>query len=205
MSYKIYFFFQFDQRRFPEDCSDKSFRERYRVPRSVLDHLEAALSARLQHPTRRSQALAPREQIKVLLHFLGSNSFYHDLGFSHGLATDTVFRTVHNVASAISDLHATVIKWPDNVSSVPRQFREKAGFPSVAGCLDGTHVLVTPPKDLEDGFINRHQNHSLNVLGVCGPDLRFYYVYSSAPGRWHDSRVRAAKSQSIVIYFASFC
>jgi len=159
------------------------------VPRSVLDRLEAALSVQLQHPTQRSQALTPREQIKVFLHFLGSNSFYHDLGFSHGISTDTVYRTVHRVAGAISDLHANIIKWPENTSSIPRQFREQAGFPAVAGCLDGTHVLVAPPNDVEEGYINRHHSHSLNVLGVCGPDLRFYYINSSCPGRWHDSRV----------------
>lgn len=159
------------------------------MPRDVLNQLEAALSDQLQHPTQRSQALMPREQIKVFLHFLGSNCFYHDLGFSHGISTDTVFRAVHNVADAIADLQADIIKWPDNVGSVPRQFREKAGFPAVAGCLDGTHVLVSPPNNIEDGFINRHHTHSLNVLGVCGPDLRFYYMNSSAPGRWHDSRV----------------
>ena len=182
-------YFQFHPRRFPEDCSEKQFRERYRVPIAVVDQLEAKFLAQLQPPTKRNQSLSCRDQIKVFLHFLGCNGFYHDVAFSHGISTDAVFRIVHKVANAILTLREETINWPANCADLPGQFRAMAGFPAVAGCLDGTHVTVSPPKDDEEGFVNRHHQHSLNVLGVCGPNLKFYYVNSSAPGRWHDSRV----------------
>ena len=66
--------FQFVPRSFEEDVSDKKFRERYRVPRAVLDKLEAALFERLNPKTRRNQSISARDQIKIFLHFLGMAS-----------------------------------------------------------------------------------------------------------------------------------
>lgn len=76
-----------------------------------------------------------------------------------------------------------VIKWPDDCSNLATQFFEMGGFPAVCGCLDGTHVKVSPPLEDEQSFINRHHTYSLNVLAVAGPDLAFYYVNSNFPGK----------------------
>ena len=64
----------FKQRDFSEDIDDKVFRERYRVPRAVVDVLEEKLAPKLEHPTERNQRLTPRDQIKIFLHFLGNCS-----------------------------------------------------------------------------------------------------------------------------------
>jgi len=41
---------------------------------------------------------------------------------------------------------------------------------------------VSPPKRDEISFVNRHHDHSINVLAVAGPDLKFYYVSANMPG-----------------------
>jgi len=63
-----------------------------------------------------------------------------------------------------------------------KKFFEKAGFPSVCGVLDGTHVKVSPPLEDEQSYVNRHHSYSLNVLAVAGPDLSFFYINSNFPG-----------------------
>ena len=95
---------QYAQRQFSEDISDKVFRERYRVPRAVVDHLEEKLGDKLRHKTERNNPLSPRDQIKIFLHFLGTNAFYHVLRDCHGVSTDTVFRTVHRVCDKLFEL-----------------------------------------------------------------------------------------------------
>ena len=65
------------------------------------------------------------------------------------------------------------IRWPRGAQGIDPKFHRIAGFPSVCGAIDGTHVNVCPPKAEEDAYVNRHQEHSLNVCGVCGPDLAF--------------------------------
>ena len=180
---------QFATRDFDEDVSDKTFRERYRVPREVVNLLEEKLSADLKHATRRNQGLSPRDQIKVFLHFVGTNSFFHVMRDCHGVSTDTVFRTVHRVCNLLYLLREDHIKWPDNPETLAYEFHKVAKMPSVCGALDGTHVSVHPPKAEEVAFVNRKQTYSLNIMAVCGPDLKIFFVSSRAPGRWHDSRV----------------
>lgn len=64
-----------------------------------------------------------------------------------------------------------------------------AGMPSVCGCVDGSHFLVTPEKEDEASFVNRHHSHSINAVMCCGPDLTVYFANCNAPGAWHDSHV----------------
>ena len=180
---------QYAQRQFSEDISDKVFRERYRVPRAVVDHLEEKLGDKLKHSTERNNPLSPRDQIKIFLHFLGNNAFYHVLCDCHGVSKNTVFRTVHRVCDELFELRNDYIKWPENTDKLARDFYEIAKMPSVCGCIDGSHVPVIPPKEDESACVNRHHVHSLNVMAVCGPDLKIYYANSRAGGRWHDSRV----------------
>lgn len=48
---------------------------------------------------------------------------------------------------------------------------------------------MTPPKNDEASFVDRHQNHAINILAVVGPNMSFYYVNTNNPGRCHDSRI----------------
>ena len=174
--------------------NDAKFRERYRVPRGVVDLLEERLGPTLQHSTRRNNALTAREQILTFLHFVGTNSFYHVVRDCHGLSTNTVYRITHDVISALFELKNEFITFPANPHAAAGKFKDVAGIPFVAGAVDGTHVRVFPPKEHEAAFVNRHHEHSLNAVMVCGPDTFFYYANSSSPGRFHDSRVSVQKN-----------
>ena len=66
------------------------------------------------------------------------------------------------------------------------KFRDIESFPCVAGFVDGTHVLVNPPNQDEDVYVNRHHTQSLSVAMVAGPDYTIYFYSSRCPGRWHD-------------------
>ena len=83
---------QFNERKFDESIDYKTFHERYRVPRQVVDLLQEKLNDRLMSKTVRNKSLSARDQIKVFLHFLGTNAFYHVVRDCHKISTDTVFR-----------------------------------------------------------------------------------------------------------------
>ena len=83
---------QFNERKFDENIDDKTFCERYRVPPQIVDLLEEKLNDRLMPKTGRNKSLSARDQIKVFLHFLGTNAFYHVVRDCHKIRTDTVFR-----------------------------------------------------------------------------------------------------------------
>jgi len=107
----------------------------------------------------------------------------------HRPSASTICHTIHRIASAISNLQTEVICWPQDATSVVSKFFQLAKFPRVAGAMDGSHIPVTPPKATEDDFVNRHHQHSINVLAVAGPSREFFYVNANYPGKCHDSHM----------------
>jgi hypothetical protein len=82
------------------------------------------------------------------------------------------------------------IRWPDrNATVIPIKFLGLAGFPRVGGCVDGSLIPIDAPKDFEAQYVDRHGNHSINGVFVCGPRMELYYVSARWPGSIHDSRV----------------
>lgn len=179
----------FEQRRLLDVENPREFRQKFRLPVEAFEHLLAAVGPQLEHRTRRNRALTARQQLLVFLHFLGTNSFYHVMHLCHGISTSTVCNVIDRVTPAILSLRRELICWPKQPLRIASKFHDIAGFPCVAGCMDGTHVLVNPPAGDEDAYVNRHHSKSLNVAMVCGPDYSIYFCSSQCPGRWHDSRV----------------
>ena len=137
---------RFRDRRFFEDeeLTDREFREKFRVPRSVFQHLLEIIGPNLEFSTRRNNAMTPGQQIKVFLHFIGTNGYYHDIGGHHGVDRATVFRILPRVKDELLRLEekeeTSFINFPENLLSVAREFKDIAGFPSVIGALDGSKV-----------------------------------------------------------------
>lgn len=180
---------QFNDKVFEEGLPEVLRQQQVRVPEEVVSFLEERLADQLSYPQKRKGMLTVREQLLLFLHFAGTNSFFHVIRDVHGPSASTVCRTIHRVASAISSLQPEVISWPPDTASVATKFYQLAKFPRVAGAVDGTHIPVTPPKAQEDDFVNRHHQHSINVMAVAGPSREFFYVNANYPGKCHDSHV----------------
>ncbi|CAN7131748.1 unnamed protein product, partial [Brassica rapa subsp. narinosa] len=43
--------------------------------------------------------------------------------------------------------------------------------------MDGTHVCVKVPPELQGMYWNRHDNASLNILAICDLNMLFTYIY----------------------------
>jgi hypothetical protein len=127
-------------------------------------------------------------QILTFLRFVGNNSFYHAIRDVNGPSTHTVGRIIRRVANAIFGIKNDFIQWPANPETLAQGFYQIAGFPSVVGALDGSHVPVSPPKEDEASYLNRHHTHSINVLCVAGPKREILYLNVNHGGRTHDSR-----------------
>lgn len=184
----------FNEKVFEDDLPEILRQQQVRVPEEVVNLLEVRLTNQLQYNQPRKGMLTVREQLLLFLHFVGTNSFFHVMRDVHGPSVSTVCRTVHRVASAISSLQQEVISWPSDQSSVATKFYQIAKFPRVAGAADGTHITVFPPNYQEDDFVNRHHQHSINVLAVAGPNHEFFYVNANYPGKCHDSHVMQESS-----------
>jgi hypothetical protein len=63
------------------------------------------------------------------------------------------------------------------------------GMPNVCGAVDGTLIRIYAPSGVEQGYVDRHHNHSINAMVVAGVDYRFYFLSSNWPGGTNDARV----------------
>lgn len=166
-----------------------SFREAFRVDKQVVSRIENAIGFELHRNTIRSQALSPREQILITLHFLGNGAQYHVNGHMHGFHKGTICRSVHRVCYLITNrLMPSFIRWPTNSREIDRLFERKAGFPNVMGSIDGKLIHIDAPSHDEPAYVSRDNKHAINVTVVCGPKLEFYFVSAKCPGSFHDSR-----------------
>lgn len=111
-----------------------------------------------------------------------------------GMHKSTVCRAIAQVTTAITTRLAHYIGWPnepEQLEDIATRFliASELEFGNVCGLVDGTHVNVIPPAEFEAQYVNRHHDHSINAMFVCGPDKEFYFVSAKWPGAVNDSRV----------------
>ncbi len=168
---------------------DHVFRERFRLSKDAAANLVERLAPSLVRDTDRSHPLTPQEQVLTFLRWAGSDSFYHVVRDCHGMSKASVCRIVRDVSSAIvENMEAEYICFGEPRQQA-RDFEQIAGMPAVVGCVDGTHIRVSPPRADEAAFVNRHHQHSLNVLICSGADYRIQFVSAQAPWSWHNAHV----------------
>ena len=123
-------------RRLFDTKNPREFREKFRLPVDTFFRLLELIGPRLEHRTRPNRAVTARQQLLVFLHFLGTNSFYH---VKHSIF-HCISHVIHRVFPAILSLKGEFIRWRGQPLSIAAKLRDTAGFPCVAGCVDGTHV-----------------------------------------------------------------
>lgn len=153
------------------------FIERFRLSRSAVENVLIAIGPRIDYKTNKNHALNPKQQILVALHFYGNGSQYHSIGDMHGIHKSTVCRIVNRVSRTIVRiLFPKYVRWPNNCAHISGGFFNIAGFPRVAGAVDGTLIPMKTPRQIESDFVDRHGQHSINAMVVCGPNYEFFYA-----------------------------
>lgn len=166
------------------------FVESFRLSRRSAERVLNAIGVQIKHKTDLNHALNEKQQLLVALHFLGNGSQYHGIANMHGIHKSTVCRIVHRVTKAILGiLFPKFVRWPNSCDHIPILFSTFSGFPRVAGAIDGTLISIIAPSINESDFVDRHDQHSLNALVVCGPNHEFFYASARWPGSVHDNRI----------------
>jgi hypothetical protein len=166
------------------------YNERFRLNAIAVEELLRDIGHILHHPTNRSSALSARNQLLIALHWLGNGGEYHGIADMHGISKSTVCRTVCSVVMAVNEIKFPVtVNWPENKQQVIKDFFGIVEMPQVVGCIDGTLINIDAPRVHEEQFVDRHGDHSINCMVVCGAGLKFYYASANWSGSVHDARV----------------
>ncbi|CAG2189723.1 HARBI1 [Mytilus edulis] len=144
----------------------------------------------LERGTNKETALSVEQQVMIALRFLEVDHL-QVVGDTMGFAKSTVSRVIDRVTDSLVAMKDDFISWPDNQRKnvIRAGFYEKAGFPNVVGCIDGTHIRITGPSIDEPAFVNRKGFHSINVQAICDHEGRFTNISARWPGSAHDSHV----------------
>ncbi|KAM9845832.1 putative nuclease HARBI1 [Aulostomus maculatus] len=113
-----------------------------------------------------------------------ARSFLDNVGDAEHLSEATVCRAIRKVCLALKRLFTTFVSFPGHkpVRAIKEEFHRIAGFPTVIGCIDGTHVPITAPSHNEADYVNRKSTHSINVQLLTNVEAKW-------PGSVHDSRM----------------
>ncbi|KAG9282036.1 putative nuclease HARBI1 [Astyanax mexicanus] len=171
---------------------DISFRDRFRMYKKDAMEIISQLNLKLLSVTQRGRPLPVCLQVLMTLRFLACGTFHRETGDLFGVSEPTVCKVIHRVCRAICELRGQYINFPDATIQVNYKvsFCEYGHFPGVIGCIDGTHVPIKCPStpDAEE-YRNRKNWFSINVQGVCTPQLQFSNIVARWKGATHDSRI----------------
>lgn len=77
----------------------------------------------------------------------------------------------------------------EDLREVTRLYKEKWGFPSCAGAIDGTYIPIQAPLENRTDYINRKSYHSIVMQALVDSKYLFRDVVIGWPGSVHDARV----------------
>lgn len=81
---------------------------------------------------------------------------------------------------------------PIGTETIPTRIAESTKytpyFDNCIGALDGTHIEMSIPIQLQPRYRNRKGTLSQNVLAVCNFDMQFVYTLAGWEGSAHDAR-----------------
>ncbi|XP_061584557.1 putative nuclease HARBI1 [Cololabis saira] len=170
---------------------DKFLFERYRFTSQSINYIHNLIRPHICNITSRSHALTSHQILCVALRFFANGRYLYNVGDAEHLSKATVCRAVRKVCLALKRLLSIFVVFPGHkpVQAIKEEFHRIAGFPSVIGCIDGTHIPITAPSHNEADYVNRKSTHSINVQIICDAGYIISNVEAKWPGSVHDSRI----------------
>ncbi|KAB0795809.1 hypothetical protein PPYR_01871 [Photinus pyralis] len=174
--------------------SFEEFKMHFRITRPLFNSLAIKFrdSSEYKSIERHYNTVSYEKQVGLFLWFAGHEACaYRDLADRFDLSLWTVHTIIYRVSRFLSNMSVNVIKWPSLQQRLEseQKFSSKYNFPGVIGSIDGTHVIIDPPNDNKDNYIDRKGNVSICVQGICNERKKIIDIFIGFPGSTHDSRV----------------
>ena len=94
--------------------------------------------------------------VLITLKYLASNTYQQAIAETFKLSKSTVSRCITAVVEKLADKAPQFIYFPRTAVEKRhsrKKFSEIAGFPSVVGCVDGTHIRISRPRVDESQYV----------------------------------------------------
>ena len=123
---------------------------------------------------------------------LGFLAFQRELANRLGLCQSTLSRAMPTVWDGIICISARYIKFPYNAveqANIKAQFEARAGFPTVIGAIDCTHIAIKATSHDEFVYVNRKHFHWIKVHIICDAQMQLTNIVARWHGSMHDSYI----------------
>lgn len=119
--------------------------------------------------SRTKPTVKPIDALLLTLWILGNQECFRSAADRFHFSRGHAYKIFIQTTKMIYRLRFRYIKWPEGNELQEtvagfNQFRENP-FPNVAGCVDGTHILIPGPQN-DNSYYNRKGTHSV-ILQVC--------------------------------------
>ncbi|XP_045137201.1 putative nuclease HARBI1 [Portunus trituberculatus] len=184
-----------ERRYFLMEYSDSQLIERFRLDRAGILYVTDLVRDALGSQTARNKALSPEMKVAITLGYLATGKMQLCSSDDFGTSQPTVSRAITQTLEALAqrDNFRKFINFPFTQQEVQRkqeQFMQVAGFPSVAGVVDGTHIRIIAPREHEAEHVNRKRFHSINVQVVFDATYRILDIVAKWPGSVNDASLQ---------------
>ncbi|XP_036329572.1 putative nuclease HARBI1 [Rhagoletis pomonella] len=169
---------------------DSKFIESYRVNKEVFKMLLDKIGNRL---AKRHRFITPTTQLAATLRFLATGSYQlgiskdQDINIGRSTFSKVLHFVVQELESCLCEEFILLKMSPADMNSSKGHFYREFNIPGVIGCVDGTHIKVSKPRDDESLFFNRNGYFSINAMVICNYNMEIMAVDASHPGSCHDS------------------
>ena len=171
------------------------FLKKYRM---YPDEFKSLLALLEDHPVfsggSRGPKQCPKEQLMLLLHFLGqpgcsarTNRSSHFIGYG------THYNFLERAVEAVCSLREQVVFWPDHEErkAISTRMASEYGFPNCVGMGDGTlfPLAFAPSSEDASDYSGRKYGYSITCFIINDDKRRIRSYLAGWPGSVHDNRV----------------
>lgn len=144
------------------------FENYFRLNKAALNYVLEEIVPIMKSDLR-STSVSVKIKLAATLRFLGQGSYQLSVGndFQIGLSQPSVCKILAETLNALERVICP--QWiklemtEDEKSEAKIDFFNKTGFPSVIGCVDGTHIkILAPNKEDQNLYYNRKKIHFIN-------------------------------------------
>ncbi|KAJ8675924.1 hypothetical protein QAD02_011710 [Eretmocerus hayati] len=171
----------------PFMIGDETFRLEYRM----YPWMAIELFNGIAHALPNHYAGVPADlQFLSVVGFLASGSYQKSCANDqeHAMSQPTFSKYIHLVIPAVNSLRRRFIRFPrsrEERQAVQIGFQECLGFEGVYGAIDCTSIKIFTPSEDEAAYVDRENNHSLNMQIICDTNYRILAI-RICNGRTHD-------------------
>lgn len=173
--------------------TDKEWYDNFRVSKTTFEYIVSQIEDEIgRQDTSMRKAISPRKRTAITLYYMSSTAEYRTIANLFGVSKSFVCLCIKDVCKAITKkLKKDFLSIPkgEDLSEVMKLYKEKWGFPSCAGAIDGTHIPIQAPLENRTDYINRKSYHSIVLQAMVDSKYLFRDVVIGWPGSVHDARV----------------